>query len=119
MAQEGQSADAARLGLRASSASGGCTSAAKEEPDADTADALDSDLQIALHDADYPIAEMILTTFLDPKLGGANHSLTTGEVLQHLAGKVAAHHTDLFKSMLKQMCELTKPSNPADPGIWT
>jgi len=62
---------------------------------------------------------MILESFLDPKFAGSSHSLTTGQVLEHLARRVADHHSDLFKSLLKQLCQLSKPAHPSQPGIWT
>ena len=41
-------------------------------------------------------------------VAGSGHSLTTGQVLEKLAVNIASHHNDLFKSLLKQMCVLTK-----------
>jgi len=78
----------------------------------------DVGLPIELHESDRNIAEMILEAFLDPKFAGPKHSLTTGEVLQHLAQRVANHHSDLFKSLLKQICQLNKASHPSQPGVW-
>lgn len=74
---------------------------------------------VELHASDRMIGESILTAFLDKRLAGSAHCLTTGQVLQHLASEIAAHHSDLFKTMLKQMCVLTKPSHPGQPGVWT
>lgn len=71
-----------------------------------------------LFDADRRIAEDILRVFLDKKLA-PNFRLTTGEVLEKLAVHVAAHHNDLFKALLKQMCTLTKSSQQNLPGHWT
>jgi len=71
-----------------------------------------------LHDADRRIAEAILRAFLDPALAGNEHSLSTGQVLQHLAKGIASHHSDLFKSMLREMCEFSKPPHEGGPGIW-
>jgi len=76
-------------------------------------------LPTELLQSDRKIGEMILEAFLDPKLAGQGHSLTTGQVVQHLAQGVAAHHSDLFKELLKQMCELSKASHPSQPGVWT
>jgi len=76
-------------------------------------------LPIELHESDRKIAEMILEAFLDPKFAGPKHSLTTGQVLQHLAQNVADHHSDLFKSLLKQLCKLNKPNQSSQPGLWT
>jgi len=76
-------------------------------------------LPIELHDSDRQIAEQILSTFLDPKLAGIEHSLTTGQVLDQLAPQIAQHHADLFKSLLKQLCVHSKPSRPGHPAIWT
>eukprot|EP00931_Biecheleriopsis_adriatica_P024320 TRINITY_DN15189_c0_g1_i1.p1 TRINITY_DN15189_c0_g1~~TRINITY_DN15189_c0_g1_i1.p1 ORF type:complete len:1332 (+),score=353.69 TRINITY_DN15189_c0_g1_i1:25-4020(+) len=76
-------------------------------------------LPIELLDSDRLIAEEILKAFLDKKLAGKEHRLTTGQVLQVLGVNIAAHHNDLFKSLLKQMCELSKSSRPGQPGYWT
>nr|QDO16447.1 DNA excision repair protein ERCC-6 [Crypthecodinium cohnii]USW07847.1 DNA excision repair protein ERCC-6 [Crypthecodinium cohnii] len=76
-------------------------------------------LPIELHSSDRQIAERILSTFLDPKLAGIEHSLTTGQVLDQLAPQIAQHHADLFKSLLKQLCVHSKPSRPGQPAIWT
>lgn len=93
---------------------------AEQAPEAGQAlPASDVGLPTELHATDRKIAEMILTAFLNKKLAGQQCSLTTGQVLQHLAGAVAAHHNDLFKSLLKQMCELSKPRHAGQPGIWT
>jgi len=75
-------------------------------------------LPIELHASDRAIAETILRAFLDPKLAGKEHSLTTGQVIDEVASDVAAHHQDLFRSLLKQMCELCRPTHPSQPGIW-
>lgn len=72
-----------------------------------------------LFDSDRRIAEDILRAFLDKKLAGPSHRLTTGQVLEKLAVHVAAHHNDLFKTLLKQMCTLTKASEKNLPGYWT
>mmetsp|Transcript_9094 Transcript_9094/g.20220 ORF Transcript_9094/g.20220 Transcript_9094/m.20220 type:complete len:1279 (-) Transcript_9094:62-3898(-) len=71
-----------------------------------------------LHASDRKIAELILRSFLD-KAAGAGHTLTTGQVLSGLAHEVAPHHRDLFKSLLRQMCTLTKPDALGRPGYWT
>ena len=71
-----------------------------------------------LHDSDRCIAEDILRVFLDKKLA-PNHRLTTGQVLEKLAVHVAVHHTELFKTLLKQMCILTKSAERNVPGHWT
>ncbi|CAJ1353777.1 unnamed protein product [Effrenium voratum] len=75
-------------------------------------------LPLELFDSDRHIAEDILKAFLDKKLAGPGRSLTTGQVLERLAANIAAHHNDLFKSLLKQMCVLTKPQKNT-PGYWT
>lgn len=72
-----------------------------------------------LHEADRRVAELILRTFLEPRLAGRECRLTTGQVVQSLGCQVAAHHSDLFKSLLKQMCELSRPSHQGQPGTWT
>jgi len=129
-----QSDEAARLGvsqlqrrLGASPASG-----VKREPGEGGADdsreagtaadaALRGDhvgLPTELHSSDRAIAETILGAFLDPKLAGKDHCLTTGQVLQHLAPEIAPHHSDLFKSLLKSMCDLSRPKHPSQPGVW-
>merc|ERR1712232_796364 len=72
-----------------------------------------------LHPADRSIAESILRAFLDPKLAGRERSLTTPAVMQNLAKHVADHRADVFKAMLKEMCELSKPASPGQPGKWT
>ena len=72
----------------------------------------------SLFDSDRRIAEDILRAFLDKKLA-PDHRLTTGQVLEKLAVQVAAHHNDLFKTLLKQMCILTKSSQKNVPGYWT
>eukprot|EP00438_Fugacium_kawagutii_P024094 Skav214959 [mRNA] locus=scaffold264:80550:81815:- [translate_table: standard] len=72
-----------------------------------------------LFDSDRRIAEDILRAFLDKKLAGPDHRLTTGQVLEKLAVHVAAHHNDLFKTLLKQMCTLTKSKQRNVPGYWT
>lgn len=74
--------------------------------------------EIPLQD-DKKIAEAILQVFRDPKLAGARRRLTTGDVLRHLAGRVANHHSDLFKSLLHQLCDFAKPILPDEPGVWT
>lgn len=118
MADRGQSADAARLGLRMqrrdvkNEGSAPSTPAIADETNC-------TDLPIALHKADRQIAELILQSFLDTRLAGKGHCLTTGQVLQKLAPGVANHHSDLFKSLLKQMCELSKGTHPSEPSIWT
>jgi len=108
-----QSEDATKLGLRQNQANASSSSSSGATANA----ALD--LPIELHESDRKIAEVILSSFFDPKLAGTNRSLTTGQVLEHLASNVAPHHADLFKALLRQMCELTKPTHPAEPGIWT
>lgn len=115
-----QSDEAAKLGIVRAAAQGG----ASQEPGAALVSlpALEGDcvgLPIELHKSDRLIAETILGAFLNPKLAGKGHCLTTGQVLEHLASGIAAHHTDLFKSLLKQMCDLTKPTHPSQPGVWT
>jgi len=85
-------------------------------------------LAIELHESDRRIAASILSAFLEPQLAGPQHRLTTGEVLEHLASRVPAHHGDLFKTLLKQMCELSKPAWSGEnsfskqsngPGVWS
>lgn len=71
-----------------------------------------------LFDSDRRIAEDILRVFLDKKLA-PNHRLTTGQVLEKLAVHVATHHNELFKTLLKQMCTLTKSTSQNAPGHWT
>eukprot|EP00927_Polykrikos_kofoidii_P006006 TRINITY_DN12425_c0_g1_i3.p1 TRINITY_DN12425_c0_g1~~TRINITY_DN12425_c0_g1_i3.p1 ORF type:complete len:1451 (-),score=306.87 TRINITY_DN12425_c0_g1_i3:349-4701(-) len=72
-----------------------------------------------LHESDKKIAEMILKTFLDPKIAGWEHNLSTGAVLEKLGTQIAPHHGDLFKTLLKQMCNLSKSPAPGQPGTWT
>jgi len=76
-------------------------------------------LPTELHASDRRIAEFILQTFLDKKLAGKERSLTTDQVLRYLASQVAAHHSDLFKTLLKQLCELSKSGHIKKPGVWT
>eukprot|EP00930_Biecheleria_cincta_P036670 TRINITY_DN25134_c0_g2_i1.p1 TRINITY_DN25134_c0_g2~~TRINITY_DN25134_c0_g2_i1.p1 ORF type:complete len:1346 (-),score=317.31 TRINITY_DN25134_c0_g2_i1:85-3675(-) len=74
---------------------------------------------LELLDSDRKLAEDILRAFLDKKIAGTGHSLTSGQVLEVLAVNVAAHHNDLFKTLLKQMCVLHKAAHPKEPGYWT
>lgn len=106
-----QSGDAVRLGLVTRD------DKAKAMPALAEADYLGTPLE--LHESDKRIAEAILHAFLNPKLASEGYSLTTGQVLQYLSNGVAAHHTDLFKSLLKQMCVLTKSLHPSEPSTWT
>lgn len=76
-------------------------------------------LPIELMKSDRLLAEAILKAFLDGKVAGKERTLTTGQVLQLLAGEVASHHADLFKSLLKQMCILNKSDHPSRPSCWT
>jgi DNA excision repair protein ERCC-6 len=76
-------------------------------------------LPTELHESDRKIAEFILQTFLDKKLAGKEHCLTTDQVLRYLASQVAAHHSDLFKALLKQLCELSKSGHIKKPSVWT
>mmetsp|Transcript_50242 Transcript_50242/g.155276 ORF Transcript_50242/g.155276 Transcript_50242/m.155276 type:complete len:436 (-) Transcript_50242:194-1501(-) len=127
MAQESKGTQAAkgpRQGLWPTKPPAGKSTATGPESPERAALALADDgsrpgLPTELHASDRKIAELILSAFLDRRLGGRDHCLTTGQVLQKLASGVAAHHSDLFKSLLKQMCELSKPSHPGEPGIWT
>lgn len=125
-----QAEEATRMGLSRSTPSSGSSHSAgvkREEGHGEgtlaiPAVAIETDcagLPIELHASDKMIAEAILLAFWDKKLAGSNHCLTTGQVLQHLAHGIADHHRDLFKAMLKQMCVLTKPSHPGQPGVWT
>jgi len=104
--QSDQSQDAARLGLQVPA-----LAAISDEASC-------VGLPCELLDSDRTIAEAILSKFLDKKVAGEQHCLTTGQVLQLLAVDVAAHHTDLFKSLLKQMCELTKSDHQSRPSFW-
>lgn len=123
-----QSAEAKRLGVVAALTDGKPGSGAKQEAGAALAiadKAADGEvaegavgLPTELHKSDRAIAESILGVFLNPKLAGKTFSLTTGQVLDHLASGIAPHHTELFKSLLKQMCELTRPTHPSQPGVW-
>jgi len=90
----------------------------EDEPvlDAATVEAL---LDKELHESDRRIAEMILHAFMDVKIAGGGHRLTTNEVLEYLACDIAPHHNDLFKSLLKEMCVLSKPAQPGQPGVWS
>lgn len=90
----------------------------QEEPvlDAATVEAL---LDKELHESDRRIAEMILHAFMDVKIAGSGHCLTTNEVLEYLACDIAPHHNDLFKSLLREMCVLSKPAQPGQPGVWS
>ncbi|CAE7865344.1 CSB [Symbiodinium microadriaticum] len=76
-------------------------------------------LPLELFDSDRSIAEDILKVFQDKSVAGSGHSLTTGQVLEKLAVNIASHHNDLFKSLLKQMCVLTKSQTKNSPGYWT
>jgi DNA excision repair protein ERCC-6 len=117
MAQQGtvsQAQHADRLGLRMPAASdrSPMTGQASQKEMA-------LSLPIELMKSDRLLAEAILKVFLDVKVAGKGRTLTTGQVLQLLAGDVAAHHADLFKSLLKQMCVLTKSDHPSRPSCWT
>lgn len=124
-----QSDEASRLGLAKGAKNGGGEGGGvKKEAHRESGVAVSSNpalegshvgLATELLDSDRKVAETILHAFLDPKLAGRERRLTTGQVLQHLASGIAAHHTDLFKSLLKQMCELSKPARPNQPGVWT
>ena len=95
-------------GLRQLAAMRGASSQGADEP-----------ASSELFESDRRIAEDILRAFLDKKLAGPDHRLTTGQVLEKLAVHVAAHHNDLFKTLLKQMCSLTKSAQKNVPGYWT
>lgn len=69
--------------------------------------------------SDKGIAEQILNAFLDPKAVRQGHALSTGQVLQLLARGVAAHHVDTFKSLLKEMCTLSKAEQLGQESVWT
>lgn len=65
------------------------------------------------------IAEVLLRFFLDPKLAGTKHRLTTGQVMEHVGPAIPVANRHLFKALLMDMCFLTKPSRPDQPGVWT
>jgi len=71
-----------------------------------------------LNQSDVIVAKTILGAFLDESLAGKRHCLTTGQVVQLLGPQIAAHHHDLFKELLKMMCQLSKPSRAGEPGVW-
>ena len=69
--------------------------------------------------SDHRIAERILRVFLDPKIAGSEHALTTGDVMRYLAVDVSGKNADLFKAILKSICAFSKPSTSIQPGVWT
>eukprot|EP00929_Paragymnodinium_shiwhaense_P012858 TRINITY_DN120743_c0_g1_i1.p1 TRINITY_DN120743_c0_g1~~TRINITY_DN120743_c0_g1_i1.p1 ORF type:complete len:1416 (+),score=301.71 TRINITY_DN120743_c0_g1_i1:77-4324(+) len=81
--------------------------------------AMEALLDQELHESDKGIAEMILHVFLDPVIAGSAHCLTTSQVLEYLSSEIAPHHNDLFKSLLKQLCEFSKPQRAGESGTWT
>jgi DNA excision repair protein ERCC-6 len=72
-----------------------------------------------LHESDQQIAKMILASFLNSKLAGSDHKMSTDQVLNHLAGNIAVHHQDVFKSLLKELCVFSKAVQPGESGTWS
>jgi len=121
MNRSSQADDARRLGIQVVQSrgdqSGGASAIKREEglPEEDNP----TEFQEELHESDKQIAKMILASFLNPKLAGYDRKLTTDQVLKYLACNVAGHHQDVFKSLLKEMCELSKPPHRGQTGTWT
>jgi len=120
MRTSSQSDGASRLGLRGGAGKGSPQTIKSETPAlkaiADEAATTGTELAvIELQKTDKRVAELILEVFLDPKIGGPNKRLDTGQVLEHLGKHVAAHHKELFKKMLQEMCVLERT---ASQGMW-
>lgn len=115
-----QAASAARLGIQAVQArSGQHGHGMKSEPDATDEEGTAPEFVEELMDSDRKVAKMILTAFLNPKLAGYDHKLSTDDVLRYLSKNIAPHHQDLFKNSLKEMCEFSSSIRRGQPGTWT
>nr|QDO16230.1 DNA excision repair protein ERCC-6 [Lingulodinium polyedra] len=65
------------------------------------------------------VAEAILRAFLNPDIAGPDHCLSTEQVLQHVAAGYGAERRDIFKSLLKRLCKLSKPKENSAIGTWS
>jgi len=72
--------------------------------------------ELPAHAGDQKIAESILAYFLD-KTKCPYRRACTGSVLDHFNPRIPNHSKGLFKSLLKQMCNLERPGD-AQPGYW-